>query len=79
MIATVQVPPALRAAPWEGSVLADPTSSVASAADAKPATMDSRFASVSMCLHSFSSWPGHLLNPLNLLQVYCSLTFLCRA
>ncbi|OWK59737.1 Laminin subunit alpha-3 [Lonchura striata] len=36
---------ALRAAPWEGSVSADPTSSVASAADAKPATTDSHFAS----------------------------------
>lgn len=45
MIATVQVPRALHAAPWEGSVCADPTSSVAGAADARLATMDSHFAS----------------------------------
>lgn len=45
VIATVQVPRALRAAPWEGSVCADPTSSVAGAADARLATMDSHFAS----------------------------------
>lgn len=55
MVATAQVPRALHAAPGEGSVCADPTSSVAGAADARPATMDSHFASVSTCLHSFSS------------------------